>query len=124
MLKAAGVSGAGLIAAGRLDGASAAVPSGTGALAPGAEPAIDGDVVWYDVAGWGVEGKGWSDTNGFYDRLPARAEAMVRPPVWSLSRQSAGMAARFETDSTRFDVRYRLSSSRIAMPHMPATGVS
>lgn len=87
-------------------------------------PRVEGGVAWYDVADWGVEGKGWADTAGYYDRLPARAEATVRPPVWTLSRNSAGMSARFLTDSTVFHARYRLGSSDIAMYHMPATGVS
>ena len=82
------------------------------------------ELTWHDVAEWGVEGKGWKDTVRFYDRLPAMAERVVRPPVWSLSRHSAGMAARFETDSKLIWTRYTLSSKRLAMPHMPATGVS
>ena len=79
---------------------------------------------WYNVEDWGVEGKGWSDTSRYFDRLPARAEGVVRDPVWNLSRHSAGMAVRFVTDATALHVRYRLLSDRLAMPHMPATGVS
>jgi len=44
--------------------------------------------------------------------------------VWRLSRHSAGMCVRFAADSTRIAVRYKLSSSSRAMPHMPATGAS
>ena len=97
---------------------------GWGAPAAKVEPKIDGDAAWYDVSRWGVEGKGWSETARYYDRLPAKAEGVVRGPVWSLSRHSAGMACRFETDSAAIWVRYRLLSSGLAMPHMPATGVS
>lgn len=82
------------------------------------------EIDWYDVREWGVEGKGWQDTALFYDRFPARAEATVRPAVWNLSRQSAGMSTRFVTDSTSFHVRYTLRSASLAMSHMPATGVS
>ncbi|MGH3239805.1 MAG: SGNH/GDSL hydrolase family protein, partial [Spirillospora sp.] len=71
-----------------------------------------------------VEGKAWSDTARFYDRLPARAEGVVRPAVWNLSRNSAGMLARFQTDSTVLYARYKLRSASLALPHMPATGVS
>lgn len=81
-------------------------------------------VAWHDVKQWGVEGKGWDDTARFYDRLPARAEGMVRPAVWNLSRNSAGMMARFQTDSTVLYARYKLRSPSLDMPHMPATGVS
>lgn len=79
---------------------------------------------WYDVREWGVEGKGWQDTAAFYDRLPARAEATVRPEVWQLSRNSAGMVARFRTDATALWADYEVTSDRLALPHMPATGVS
>lgn len=86
------------------------------------EPAL----TWHDVSTFGVEGQGW-DPNYLasrYDRLPAKAENIVRAPVWNLSRDSAGMSFRFNTDATSFTIRYRLGDNGIAMPHMPATGVS
>jgi len=88
------------------------------------EPKIEKGIAWYNVEDWGVEGKGWSDTARYYDRLPARAEGVVRPPVWSLSRHSAGMLVQFETDARAIHVRYSLLSPNVAMYHMPATGVS
>jgi lysophospholipase L1-like esterase len=87
-------------------------------------PSVENNIAWYDAQSWGVEGKGWNDTARYYDRLPARAEGKVRPPVWSLSRHSAGMLVRFETDSPEIHARYELLSANLAMPHMPATGVS
>jgi lysophospholipase L1-like esterase len=88
------------------------------------EPAIEGDTAWYDVRKWGVEGKGWAETERYFDRLPPKAHGVVRQPVWDLSRQSAGMMARFQTDAKNLRVRYTLLSSNLALPHMPATGVS
>jgi lysophospholipase L1-like esterase len=88
------------------------------------EPTSANGVDWYNVQQWGVEGRGWSDTARYFDRLPQRAEAKVRGAVWGLSRHSAGMVARFATSAATIHVRYRLSSSRVAMYHMPATGVS
>jgi len=87
-------------------------------------PKVEGTVSWYDVRGWGVEGKGWADTARYFDRLPARAEGKVRAPVWGLSRHSAGMLFRFETDARVLHARYDLLSANLALPHMPATGVS
>ena len=49
---------------------------------------------------------------------------MVREPVWNLSRHSAGMCMRFVSDSSNIYVRYSLYLERLAMSHMPATGVS
>jgi lysophospholipase L1-like esterase len=82
------------------------------------------DLDWHDVRDWGVEGKGWSDTKRSFDRLPRKAEGVVREPVWDLSRHSAGMCARFVTDAPEIHVRYELLNERLAMSHMPATGVS
>ncbi|TDE56296.1 hypothetical protein E1295_11070 [Nonomuraea mesophila] len=87
-------------------------------------PAVEGDIAWYDVTHWGVEGKGWSDTAAPYDRLPARAEAVVTPEVWVRSRNSSGLLTRFVTDSTTFRARYRLNLATTAMYHMPAIGHS
>ena len=95
-----------------------------GETAPAVKPKIEGGVAFYNVQDWGVEGRGWNDTRRYFDRLPGKAEGVVREPVWGLSRDSAGMVARFETDATEISVRYTLRSDRLAMPHMPATGVS
>ena len=59
-----------------------------------------------------------------YDRLPASFEAKTRKAVWNLSRHSAGLKIRFKTNASVIKVRYTLGLERIAMNHMPATGVS
>ena len=79
---------------------------------------------WLDVKDLGVEGRGWSDTKAFYDRLPSKADGRVPNSVWHLSRQSAGLAVRFITDATTIGARWALTSSALGMPHMAATGVS
>jgi len=83
------------------------------------------DTVWYDVTSWGIEGRGWpkEEVKNFYTRLPAKAEKVVRKPVWSLSQHSSGMLTRFNTDSTTIKFRYTVGGN-LAMAHMPATGVS
>ncbi|HRP18580.1 MAG TPA: SGNH/GDSL hydrolase N-terminal domain-containing protein [Ginsengibacter sp.] len=71
-----------------------------------------------------IEGQAWpEETAGFFDRLPARAEKIVRKPVWNLSRQSAGLQIRFMSDASDIVVRYTVGGG-LQMPHMPATGVS
>lgn len=84
----------------------------------------DGDTLFFDVRPLGVEGQGWSDLAAPFDRLPAKAEKLVRKEVWDLSRHSAGQAVRFRTDATTITARWTLTSPRLDMPHMPATGVS
>lgn len=81
-------------------------------------------LVWTDVADWPIEGRAFADRKAPYDRLPARAESVVRKAVWDLSHHSAGMLVRFMTTSPELHVRYRLTNERLAMPRMPATGVS
>lgn len=82
--------------------------------------------IWKDVSKWAVEGQGWDpgELSARFDRLPAKAEKIVRKAVWGLSRHSAGISFRFNTDSTEIKIRHRVGGSRIAMAHMPATGVS
>jgi len=79
---------------------------------------------WYDIRELGLEGQAWKEVKAPFDRLPARAEGVVRDAVWSLSRHSAGIAVRFVTTSPELHLQWTLTSSRLEMPHMPATGVS
>ena len=89
------------------------------------KPLISEDEIdWYDAKEKGIEGKGWSKTKRYFDRFPSKAEGMVREAVWNLSRHSAGMCMRFVSDSPNIYVRYSLCLDRLAMSHMPATGVS
>jgi hypothetical protein len=101
------------------------------ATMPGVHPLRAADppateIIWHDVSSWGVEGQGWapSELAARYDRLPAKAEKIVRPPVWSLSRHSAGISFRFNTDAPTIQLRHTVGSASLGMPHMPATGVS
>jgi hypothetical protein len=89
-------------------------------------PTIPENASWHDVTTWGVEGRGWGDQDRkrWFDRFPAKAEGRVTDAVWNLSRDSAGMMARFKTDARDLYARYTLSKPQIGMPHMPATGVS
>jgi hypothetical protein len=84
------------------------------------------NIVWHDPSEWGVEGRGWEQEarKRWYDRLPAKAEGVVTDAVWNLSRHSAGMMVRFQTDASSIHAQWKLLSSNLAMPHMPASGVS
>ena len=82
------------------------------------------NLLWRDARDLIIEGRGWPDTKDFYDRLPASAEKLVRQDVWNLGHDSAGMCVRFVTDATTISARWTLRRESLAMPHMPATGVS
>ena len=88
--------------------------------AEGQEP----DTLWVDGRKLTVEGQGWTDTEGPYHRLPARAKDVVSESVWNLSTSSAGVAIRFRTDAEWIACRWSLRSEGLAMDHMPATGMS
>ncbi len=109
------------VTAGRIGTTTAA--SGTPRPAP--EP-VTGDegVTYHDVRGWGVAGRGWPEQDGPFRRLPPRAQELVRDRVWALAQHTAGLSVDFETDADEVHVRYALTSENLAMPHMPATGVS
>jgi hypothetical protein len=79
---------------------------------------------WFDARDLNLEGRGWTETKSFYDRLPAKAEGKVPAPVWNLSHQTAGLHLRFITDASEIHGRWTLLKSELAMPHMSATGVS
>jgi hypothetical protein len=94
------------------------IDPGSGAADP------DGKTVWYDCTLLIIEGKGWTNTESFYDRLPAKAKDTAPASVWGLSHDSAGICVRFTTDAPSLQVRWTLLKNDLAMPHMPATGVS
>ena len=94
------------------------------ALIAAPSEADNNGISWHDIKTLTVEGRGWSDTPGPFSRLPKKAEGKAPEDVWDLSLDSTGMAVRFVTDSPEITVRWKLVKDSLAMPHMPATGVS
>ncbi len=71
-----------------------------------------------------IQNQAWPEEIGkTYQRLPDRAEKIVRKPVWNLSENSAGLAIHFYTNAEKIEIRYGVEGSH-AMNHMPATGKS
>lgn len=81
-------------------------------------------ILWTDIRQLGVEGRGWDDTKNFYDRLPAKAQGVVRKPVWDLSRNSSGLCVRFVTDATTLHARWALTEPWLYLANMTAIGKS
>jgi len=79
------------------------------------------NLYWYKACDLTVEGKGWEDTESFYNRLPAKAKGIVRTPVWELSKCPAGISIHFSTDTPSLAVKW---DGVDAMDHMTALGVS
>lgn len=82
------------------------------------------EIRWHDVREWGVEGKGWSDTAKYFDRLPARSERTVPAAVWTQSRHSAGMMVSFRTDSSEIWTDHEVGSPILSVPDLAAIGMS
>ena len=71
-----------------------------------------------------VDGQAWAGQSGnFYGRLPAVAASTVRPAVWNLSTNAAGLQLRFTSDAGEIVVKYIVKDT-FQLPNMPATGVS
>ena len=89
---------------------------------PPPEPALD----WHDVTTWGVEGRAFADLarTRWFDRLPSSAEGKVTKSVWDLSRDSAGMMVRFQTDASLIWADYTLMKGKLAGANMTAIGTS
>jgi hypothetical protein len=84
----------------------------------------DTTVRWYRLDQFDIEGQGWKDTKEPYDRLPSKAEALVREKVFRLSQRSAGLCTRFITNASVIKATWTVKNEELAMPHFPATGVS
>ncbi|MCX6633466.1 MAG: SGNH/GDSL hydrolase family protein, partial [Candidatus Solibacter sp.] len=82
------------------------------------------ELEWYDARKFTVEGLGFSDLKSPYDRLPGRAEGVVRPEVWNLSRDSAGALVRFVASTTAIHARWKLTNKSLAGANITAVASS
>jgi len=89
-------------------------------------PEIDDElgVVWHDARALGVGGKGWGDTARFYDRLPARAEAMIPEGPWLMSLHAAGLYVGFRTAASAIHARWTLGCEQLEADCMCRAGMS
>ena len=57
-----------------------------------------------------------------YDRLPVSYKSIVREPVWDLSKHSAGLSIRFNTNSSLIRIQWEVLKDA-SMNHMTETGI-
>ena len=81
------------------------------------------DLQWFDVREWGIEGKGWTDTRHYYERLPRRAQKLL-PDLWPMSRHGTGFSCDFETDAPRIHARWTLQLKQLDEPNMSRAAFS
>lgn len=87
---------------------------------------------YYDVRELGlpVLGKGFQDcvrendtiSDGYFTRIPADLQGVVRKAVWDLGQNSAGLAVRFRTNSKCIGAAWK-PLNNFGMSHMTPTGV-
>ena len=82
---------------------------------------------WYNPKTEGaiLHGQAMQDEarSNYYHRLPDTVKNSVRDAVWNLSRNTAGVSIKFNTNSKQIVVKYVVSEGH-SMQHMPTTGKS
>src|SRR5580704_9663582 len=91
-------------------------------LAQTAAPAPE--LEWVDAKKLTLEGLGFKDVKAPYDRLPARAEGVVPPAVWNLSRDSAGALMRFTAATPEIHARWTITNKNLAGANITAIASS
>ena len=81
-------------------------------------------VKWIDGKFLPLEGKCYSDTDEFYDRLPKNVTTNVNEGVRSMKHHSTGLQFRFRTDSKSLTFKWVPRNGNLSMDHMPSTGKS
>ena len=81
-------------------------------------------VQWIDGKFLPIEGRAFDDVDKYYDRLPSGVTTNVNAGVRGMKTHTSGMMFRFSTDSKKLRFRWTPYHDRLAMDHMPATGVS
>jgi lysophospholipase L1-like esterase len=67
-------------------------------------------------------GKGFTDTQNPFGRLPLSIKERTRPPVWSLSKNCSGLAIRFRTNSTVIAAKWEVTGD-VVMNHFAPSGI-
>ena len=81
-------------------------------------------VKWIDGKYLPLEGRMFADVDDWYDRLPSGVTTNVNSGVRGMKHHSSGMLFRFSTNSRNLHFKWTPYYPRLAMDHMPSTGVS
>ena len=82
---------------------------------------IYAQLVYHDASKFPLLGKATEATGTRYERLPDSLKNISRAPLWNLSRNSAGMAIRFRSNSTTIAAKWE-TLINFHMNHMTDTG--
>ena len=81
-------------------------------------------IKWIDGKFLPLEGKYFSNTSAYYDRLPSNVTENVNGGVRGMKNHSSGLQFRFSTNSKTLHFKWKPVNARLDMDHMPSTGVS
>lgn len=79
-------------------------------------------LLWCPADGMPVLGTLCPDASKAYSRLPDSLEQQIRPEVWALGKNSAGLSIRFRSDASALGFKWK-SLNKFNMNHMTATGI-
>ncbi len=77
---------------------------------------------YVDASQFELIGKGFTDTETRYERLPAHLKGVTRDPVWSLSKNCSGLAIRFRTNSRVIAAKWEVTTD-VVMNHFAPSGI-
>lgn len=80
------------------------------------------DFVYHDLSVFPVIGTAAPDASKAYSRLPDSLKSQIRPELWNLGLNSAGLAIRFASDASDISARWK-ALNKFNMNHMTATGI-
>lgn len=79
-------------------------------------------IKYYDAASFPLMGKVSEATETRYERLPEVLNGKTRPPVWGLGKNTAGLALRFQSNSTSISLKWEVLNN-VVMNHMAMSGI-
>jgi len=83
-------------------------------------PNSSDSIKYYNGQDFTLIGKFHSENN--YLRFPQKYKSTVRPEVWELSQNSAGISIRFRSNATDIKIKWTVTGA-VKLPHMASTGV-
>lgn len=83
---------------------------------------IHAQLVYHDAANFPLLGRAAECVGARYERFPDSLKSISRAPLWNLSRNSAGMAIRFRSNTTTIATEW-VALFNSHMNHMTDTGV-
>ena len=82
---------------------------------------IHAQLVYHDASNFPLLGRATESAGARYERFPDSLKNISRAPLWNLSRNSAGMAIRFRSNSTTIAAKW-VALFNTHMNHMTDTG--